>query len=106
MKTRKELFGARIKELRKNEGVSQERLSEQIGIESKYLSRIEVGKSYPSLETVEKIADALQVEIKELFNFSHLEAGATQVQTIENLLTGLDEGKLRLVFKVINSIVH
>jgi transcriptional regulator with XRE-family HTH domain len=57
MKTTKELLGARIKELRKARGLSQEQLSEKINIDPKHLSRIiEVGKSYPSLDTAEKLA--------------------------------------------------
>ena len=62
MSERKRLLGARIKELRKRAGLSQDQLAERVGIrDSKYLSRIEVGKRYPSLDTLEKIADALHV---------------------------------------------
>ena len=63
MKTTKELLGARIKELRKAKGLSQDELSEKINIDPKHLSRIEVGKSYPSLDTLEKTANARKIEI-------------------------------------------
>ena len=36
----KKLLGKRIKELRKNKGITQEALSEKAGIDSKHLSRI------------------------------------------------------------------
>ena len=48
MKTTKELLGGRIKELRKLKGLSQEKLSEKINIDPKHLSRIEVGRGFPS----------------------------------------------------------
>lgn len=106
MKTRMRLFGARIKELRKKNNMSQEQLSEKVGIESKYLSRIEVGKSYPSLEIVEKLSDALDVEMKDLFVFDHLDKEANQLRSITTLLEGISEEKRQMIFKIIKAIVH
>jgi len=63
------LLGARIKELRKIKGLTQDKLSQIIDIEQKHLSRIEVGKNYPSIGTLEKIALALNLEIKDFFDF-------------------------------------
>lgn len=74
MKSTKQLLGVRVRELRKNMGMSQDQLSEQIGIDPKHLSRIELGKSFPYMETLEAIASSLQVELKDLFDFSHLDA--------------------------------
>lgn len=45
----KKLLGKRIKELRKNKGITQEALSEKAGIDSKHLSRIECGVNFPLL---------------------------------------------------------
>lgn len=53
MKTTKALLGERIKELRKKRQLSQEQLAEKIQIDAKNLSRIEVGRGYPSLDTLE-----------------------------------------------------
>jgi len=106
MKTTKELLGARIKELRKAKGLSQEKLSEKVGIDSKHLSRIEVGKSYPSLDTLEKIANALHVEIKDLFEFIHLSPSKELPDSISKLLKEADEDKLRLILKIIRAVVR
>lgn len=106
MKTTKELLGARIKELRKAKGLSQEKLSEKVGIDSKHLSRIEVGKSYPSLDTLEKIANALHVEIKDLFEFIHLSPSKELTDSISKLLKEADEDKLRLILKIIRAVVR
>ena len=43
------LLGLRIKEIRQNRKISQDKLSEKLDIDPKYLSRIEVGKATPSL---------------------------------------------------------
>jgi len=105
MKSTSKLIGARIKELRKAKNMSQEQLSECIGIDSKHLSRIELGKSFSSLETLEGIAKVLQVELKDLFDFSHLEAHEMDKKQIGDLLDGLNQDKLRLVYKVVKSLV-
>lgn len=41
------LLGLRLKEIRQNRKISQERLSEKLGVDPKYLSRIEVVKQPP-----------------------------------------------------------
>jgi transcriptional regulator with XRE-family HTH domain len=104
MKSTKQLLGNRIKELRKGKGLSQDQLSEEIGIDPKHLSRIELGKSFPYMETLEAIARSLQVELKDLFDFSHLEAREIDKKQICELLDGLNQDKLLLVFKVVKSI--
>lgn len=98
------LLGARIKELRKQAGLSQDQLAEKVGIESKYLSRIEVGKRQPSLETLGNIADCLQVEMKELFDFFHLDSETVSQRGIESALAGASNEELRLVFKLIKAV--
>ncbi len=62
MKNDKILLGARIKELRKQKKLSQNVLSEKINIDPKHISQIEVGLSFPSLDTLSNIAKVLQVE--------------------------------------------
>ncbi len=106
MRTTKELLGERIKELRKAKKLSQDKLSEQIGIDPKHLSRIEVGSSYPSLSTLEKIAIALHVDIKEFFEFEHLSGQKELINNAIKLLKETDEEKIKLITKVIKAIIN
>ena len=106
MKTTKQLLGSRIKELRKIKGLSQEGLSIQVDVDPKYISFIECGRSSPSLETMENIARALGVEIKDLFEFAHLQAGGVKVEEIEQLLAGADEEKKRMIMKIVRAVVR
>jgi len=64
----KQKFGKRIKELRKLKGLSQERLANNAEIDRTYLPSIEKGERNVSIEVVEKLAIALDVKIKDLFN--------------------------------------
>ena len=65
----RKLLGKRIKQIRKNAGFTQEKLSELIGIETGSLSTIESGRSFPSLVTLEKISQILNVEMKAFFDY-------------------------------------
>jgi len=105
MKNISDLFGARIRELRKSQGITQEQLADSLGIEQKHVSLIERGKSYPSLDRLKKIAEALHVELPSLFEFTHLEDEDERAKSIEEVLKGLDEESQRQVFKIIKAII-
>lgn len=62
-----------IKSLRKKLGWSQEFLAEKTGVSAPYITQIEVGKRTPSLDIVEKLAFALGVEYKTLFETNKIE---------------------------------
>lgn len=56
----------RIKELRMKQGLSQIKLSINAGLDMFYAGNIERLKSNPSVETLQKIAKALDVSLSEL----------------------------------------
>ncbi len=62
-------LGRRIKVLREKAHLTQEKLAEKCGISLDYLGKIEVNINKPGLKTVLKLANALDVPIKELFDF-------------------------------------
>jgi len=102
----KQLLGIRIKELRKSRNFSQQKLAEIVGIGPKHLSRIEVGKSFPSLETLEKLAIALDLELKDFFEFSHLLNTKKELKhSVIKLLEEAEDEKLRLIIKIIKAIL-
>lgn len=56
-----------VRTLRKMHGWSQELLAERTGVSAPYITQIESGKRTPSLDIVERLAAALGVEYKSLF---------------------------------------
>ena len=70
--TIREKFGKRVKTLRKQHQMTQEKLAECADITVNHLYRIEHGRSAASIDVVERLAYALCVEIKDLFEFSDL----------------------------------
>lgn len=61
-------FGHRVRELRKNRGLSQEDLSFRAGLHRTYIGMIERAEKNITLINVDKIANALGVTIKDLFD--------------------------------------
>lgn len=60
-------FGARIRELRKEEGLSQEKLAELAELHRTYVSGVERGERNASLTSIARIANALNVSLSKLF---------------------------------------
>lgn len=59
-------FGANLKKIREGKGFTQAQLAIDSDLDISYISRIENGKISPSLIYITHIADALNVDIKQL----------------------------------------
>jgi len=105
MQTAKELLGARIKEIRKERQLSQERLAEKVGVEPKQISRIEGSKSSPSMETLEAIARELQVEMKDLLDYQHLKDEEPIEDQALRILRMMDDKTKRLAIRILRTLV-
>lgn len=60
-------FGKKVKELRLEKGLSQETLAHLADIDRTYLPSIEKGETNVSIVIAEKLAIALDIELKKLF---------------------------------------
>ncbi|UJP66703.1 helix-turn-helix domain-containing protein [Mongoliitalea daihaiensis] len=65
----KEAYGKKVKAVRKSQNVSQEKLAELAELDRTYISDIENGKRNVSIETVLKIAKALDKPMVSFFEF-------------------------------------
>jgi transcriptional regulator with XRE-family HTH domain len=66
-------FGNRLRTLRHERKLSQERFAEFVGISVDFLSLIERGINAPSFETIEHMAKRLRMPVVALFDFGALE---------------------------------
>lgn len=106
MKTTKELLAIRLKQLRKSRGFTQEKLAELIGRDTKHISKLEIAGSYPSIETLERIAVALDVEIKEFFDFDSLKDVNFIKEEFKKMINFSDDKHLQLLYKIHNDIIN
>ena len=63
----REIFKQNLKYYRKQKGFTQESLSEKIGLNPKYITNIESQSKFPSAETIDEIAKALEIPSFYLF---------------------------------------
>ena len=61
--------GLRIQKLRIQQSLSQQDLAAKCDFEKSNMSRLEAGKVNCTLSTINKIAQALEVKVEELFKF-------------------------------------
>ena len=60
--------GLNVRNIRNSKGLSQEQLALAAEVDRSYISEIELAKNSASIDVLERIADALDVDPKELFN--------------------------------------
>ena len=106
MEAVKRLIGARIKSIREAKRLTQEMLAEKMDINTVYLSNIERGRANPTLDMLIKFADALEVEMWEIFDFGHKVNIKELRETMNKLLKDTDEEKLRLSVKILRAVAR
>lgn len=100
-------LGRRIKDLRKSKNITQEKLAEIISMDITSLSKIETGRNYPQPETVEKLANALNVSIDKLFLFKDDFSKEEYLNEINNNIKFIsnDINKLKILYSVSSSLI-
>ena len=96
-------FGSKMQMLRKNHGLSQERMAEILNINRNYLSRIETNKSEPSLKVLKDIAEYFKVDITTLIDIRS--NGSNSEEKIEKIMEGcqcLLDGDLDFLIRVVS----
>jgi len=101
----KKLLGRRIKEIRLSKNITQQQLAEMIEIDQRSLSAIECGTNFPT-KSLMKIAVSLGVELKELFDYGHLDFDDDEkIRQISDLLSRLNSRDLNIVYRLIKTMV-
>ena len=62
----RQAFAANLRRFRHAKGISQEDLAYEADVNRTYVSKLEKGVSYPGLEIIAKLADALGIEPAEM----------------------------------------
>lgn len=97
------IFGKHLQNLREAKGYSQEQLAELVGVEYQTISRIETGYYFTSYDNLQKIANALNLTIKDLFDYSENELSKTDLlKLISKELKTCNFEDLKTIRKMIN----
>ncbi len=101
----KKLLGRRIQELRKSKSMKQDELAEIINIATRNLSNIETGRCFPSPENIEKIANALNCKIKDLFDFEHQQDNEDLYKGIVERIKPVSRDRLQDIYKITKALI-
>lgn len=102
----KKRIGLRIQELRLKKGLKQSELAKRVGIATKHQSCIETGKNFPSAELIEKFSVALDVDVSEILNISHIQSRENLYKDILKSVEEASDDEIILIHKFINTIKH
>ncbi len=97
-------LGKRLKELRKQNKLTQDKFSELLGIDSKHLSRIECGKTQPSLNLIKNAAKIFDMELFEIFETNHIDSKEGLIYKINDILNVTDLENLKIIYKITKEI--
>ncbi|HIS82618.1 TPA: helix-turn-helix transcriptional regulator [Candidatus Scatenecus faecavium] len=100
------LFGKRIKELRKQRNLTQEELSEKLGVFQKQIGNIETGTTFTTMANLAKLAEVFDVDIKDLFEFDHQKPREEMVEEINDLMAVSSDEKLKTIYRIIKDITR
>ncbi len=101
----RETFKENLKYYRKKKGLTQEALSEKIGLNPKYITDIEARAKFPSAETIDTIAVALDIKPSLLFAEEGCPTNVASFNSekfTENIVSGLSDkirGEIREYLK-------
>ena len=106
----KKLFGENVRNIRKQKGLTQEKVSHKANLHHTYIGAVERGEVNITLENLIKIAKGLDISPAQLFVLS---PGQTKKDEIESLRSQIisftsesDPKKLKLAVKILKDIFN
>ena len=99
-------IGNKIKERRSELKLSQEQLALQAGVTTTYLGQTERAERNPTVCLLEKLANALKVDIGYFFDYESLPAVSPAESRVLYLLSELSDGQKDSVARIVEMVVE
>ena len=93
-------IGKRIQQLRKQARYTQEAFAEKAGLSLSYIAMIEIGKKTPTIETLNRISQALDCDLADFFSVKSLRHKS------DNKNISLSPGERELIIKAASLLKH
>lgn len=93
-----ENLGKRIAELRNKRNMTQDRLAELVNYSTNHIAKLESARTNPSFELLVSIASALNIELKELFNFPEQHTEKYIRNQLINVVNSTDYKTLKIMY--------
>lgn len=99
-------LGKRIRQLRRKRGYTQEALADMIGSSQGHLGKVERGEVQIGSELLQKIADALVVDVGSIFQRPRNLPREDLLNKTISMLHSSSDRDLHLIYKIVDSIVN
>src|SRR5665647_1610275 len=96
-----EFVGAKLRDIRKNKKLSQEDLAEKSGFHYVYIGGVERGERNINLRNLERITNALDIELNELFQLSEIQISNEILKDINALLSERSQEEIQTAYQVL-----
>ena len=93
-------FGAKLAYIRKSKKLSQMKLAEKVDMNFNYIGQIERGEANVTIHTMKILANALDVEMKDLFDFESVEDLVYIKSELNSMIENYSEDKLKTLYIV------
>lgn len=91
------VFGESLKFWRLKKGLSQEELAQEAGTSTSFMGMLERGERSTTLEKISKIADALSIEVRDLFTSEEVPHTYREAELLlRRILSTADESQVQL----------
>lgn len=77
-----------------------------IDIDSKHISKIECGYSYPSIDLLDKVAKVFELSPAVFFEIEHLKSKEELIKEITDLLQKSTETEVKTIYRVTKDIIQ
>lgn len=97
-------IGQRIRNYRTQKGLSQEKLAELAGCHPTYIGQLERGEKNATLESVEKIASAMDISLSELFDKLGKSGSNNIAAKCYDLVASKNEAEQKQLYKILQEM--
>ena len=98
------IIGQRIRNYRTQKGLSQEKLAELAGCHPTYIGQLERGEKNATLESVEKIASAMDISLSELFDKLEKSGSNNIAAKCYDLVASKNEAEQKQLYKMLQEM--
>ena len=98
------IIGQRIRNYRTQKGLSQEKLAELAGCHPTYIGQLERGEKNATLESVEKIASAMDISLSELFDKLGKSGSNNIAAKCYDLVASKNEAEQKQLYKMLQEV--
>ena len=99
-------LGKRIRAIRTERGMTQERLANMAQLSGKFLGEVERGVSNISIDRLSKVAEVLGVELRDFLENEHERSRTELIHEITRMAPKLSDKDAKVVYRLVKILIE